>query len=586
MRIAVIKKERCNPKDCGFLCRKVCPQVRAGKETIVMGEDGKPIIHKELCSGCGICPKKCPYDAIYIVHLPEELKEQITHQYGRNGFHLYKFPVPKFNSVIGILGQNGIGKSTALNILSNNFKPNLGNLERQPSDKEIFNFFKGTEALNYFKSLYQGKIKVSYKPQHVDRIPEIFKGKVVELLEKVNEKGELKEVSKKLEINKVLERDIRQLSGGELQRVAIAACILKKANVYFFDEPSSYLDIKQRLKVAKIIRSLVSEENCIFVVEHDLVMLDYMADLVHILYGEPGVYGICSYPYSVREGINSYLLGYLRNENMKFRETQIKFEVKPPAREMERYPLSSWPKIEKSFNGFSLKVDEGQIFYKEIIGCVGPNGIGKTTFAKIIAGELEPDNCKIDIKLKISYKPQYIKPEGNFTVEEVLSKSKEFSSEVFQARIVRPLRIHYLMRKKIKELSGGELQRVAIAKCLSQKADVYLLDEPSAHLDVEQRILVGKAIREMIKASDSSAIIIDHDIFFIDYLSERLLVFSGTPSERGEAKMYEMREGMNAFLKDVGITFRRDEKTRRPRVNKEGSVKDREQKAKGEYYYV
>lgn len=126
-RIAVIEKEKCHPYACGdFLCIRVCPINRTGKECIVKGEDGRAKINTELCTGCGICPKRCPFEAIHIVNLPEALNKDPIHRYGENGFHLYNLPVPIFGKVVGILGVNGIGKSTAIKMLAGVLKPNLG----------------------------------------------------------------------------------------------------------------------------------------------------------------------------------------------------------------------------------------------------------------------------------------------------------------------------------------------------------------------------------------------------------------------------------------------------------------------------
>jgi ATP-binding cassette subfamily E protein 1 len=143
------------------------------------------------------------------------------------------------------------------------------------------------------------------------------------------------------------------------------------------------------------------------------------------------------------------------------------------------------------------------------------------------------------------------------------------------------------MEQRLTDLSGGERQRVAIAACLSESADVYLLDEPSAHLDVEQRVLATRAIRRHAEHEDATVLVIDHDIYMIDLLSDRLLVFDGEPAQRGHTSQpMEMREGMNTFLADLEITFRRDERTGRPRINKPGSQLDKEQKRDGEYYYA
>ncbi|GAG16465.1 unnamed protein product, partial [marine sediment metagenome] len=254
---------------------------KSGEECIVEGDDNKPKINEELCTGCGICVHRCPYDAISVINLPEELTEKPIHQYGENGFHLYNLPTPIFGKVVGILGKNGIGKSTAIKILASVLEPNLGEIEKEKADYgELIEYFKGTEAQLFFEKVKDKKIKIAYKLQQVDLIPKTQKGKVKELLKKVDEKKQLGKIAKELEIEEILDNDIKKISGGELQRVAIAATVLKKANLYIFDEPTSYLDIKQRLKIAKFIRNLANEKTAVMVVEHDLIILDYMADLV------------------------------------------------------------------------------------------------------------------------------------------------------------------------------------------------------------------------------------------------------------------------------------------------------------------
>ncbi len=211
----------------------------------------------------------------------------------------------------------------------------------------------------------------------------------------------------------------------------------------------------------------------------------------------------------------------------------------------------------------------------EILGILGPNATGKTTFVRMLAVDIEPDNSKIDLKLKVSYKPQYIKPK-----EELVLSLK------LKPDLIERFGIKFLMEKKLNELSGGELQRVAIAACLSKDCEIYLLDEPSAYLDVEERLKFAKYIKKFAAEKEVSVLVVDHDILLIDYISDRLMVFSGESGKRGIAsEPMNLRDGMNKFLREMDITFRRDPETGRPRANKPDSVKDRGQRGRGEYYY-
>ncbi|MCD6145908.1 MAG: ribosome biogenesis/translation initiation ATPase RLI [Methanosarcinales archaeon] len=582
MRIAILDRDRCQPAKCSLECIKYCPRVRAGDETIVM-VGKKPVISEELCIGCGICVHKCPFGAIKIISLPEMLTEP-THRYGTNGFVLFGLPVPQYGKVVGILGPNGIGKTTAIQILSGNLKPNLG---ADADWDTIFKYYAGSVLQDYLKKISQNSIRLSQKPQYIDRIPEMFEGKVSELLTKVDERGELNNLVAELDIGHILQRDVSDLSGGELQRIAIAACAAKDADFYFFDEISPYLDIYQRIRAAILIRKL-AEESAVLVVEHDLALLDLLADVVHIGYGEPGGFGVITHLKGVRQAINQYLRGFLPEENVRIRDGSIDFEVHAPRSVRDIPVLIDFSEFTKKYNGFSLVVAGGELREGEVVGAVGSNGIGKSTFAKLLAGVEEPTTGKISTDIRISYKPQYIKPDSDIRVHDLLrSITRKVDTSYYETGITAPLQLTHLMDRSIYDLSGGELQRVAIAACLSRDADLYILDEPSAHLDVEQRVSACSAIRRFAENKHVTAIVIDHDTYMIDLLSDRLLVFEGVPAVHGEVfGPFDLREGMNRFLRNLEITFRRDAETKRPRINKMGSRLDREQKASGEYYYM
>ncbi len=588
MRIAVLLRDRCQPRKCAYECINFCPRVRTGDDTIVKGEKGKPIISEELCVGCGICVNKCPFEAIKIIGLPEALEEDLVQQFGMNGFRLFRLPIPREGQVVGLLGPNGIGKTTAVNILSGNTIPNMGDYENEPTWERALDSFAGTPLSDHMKKVADGNITTAFKPQYVDNLTKVAEGNVKDLLMKVDDEGRLDEIAELMEITDSLNRDIKTLSGGELQRVAISACLLKTADIYFFDEPSSYLDIYQRLRISHILKDL-SEKAQVIVIEHDLAILDFLADNIHLMYGSPGAYGVMAHPRGVREGINTFLDGYMAEENIRFRDWSIEFTTHPPREEWESGSLLYFERLKKQFPTFNLETLPGTIHRGEVVGILGPNASGKTTFVKMLADEIEPDDGKVDADVKVSYKPQYIKGDYDGQVVDMYytQLGERMEDTFYQTEIEHPLELKRLYSHKVSTLSGGELQRVAVGLCLGREADLYLLDEPSAYLDVNQRMIVAKTIRRVMEKSGKSGLIVDHDIYFSDIISDSIMVFSGEGGKWGLGQgPYDMRDGMNRFLKAVDITFRRDAETKRPRINKKDSKKDREQKSAGEYYYL
>jgi len=599
--IAVVDLDRCQPDRCNYECANFCPPNRTGKECItVRGEDteeGDPDqirISEEICLGetCGICVDKCPFDAIEIINLPSELTEEPTHRYGENAFGLYGLPVPEPGNVTGILGPNGIGKSTAVKALAGEIVPNLGEYGAEPDWEPVLERYRGSELQQFISRLLDDKITIARKPQYVDQIPKQFDGNTRELLERTDERGELDYLIDRLSIRPVMDQSIDSISGGELQRVAIAACLARDADFYFLDEITPYLDVGQRMVAARLIQELAEDDDAdrsMLVVEHDLAILDLLADTLHVAYGEPGAFGVITPPKSVRKGINEYLKGYLTNENMRIRPDAITFEEHAPPETVKGMPLIEYPDLKKSYGEgeFSLAVDSGTIYQGEVLGVVGPNGIGKSTLAKMFAGSIEPDDGSLEFELDISYKPQYIEIDQPMRVDSFLASiTDKFGSSYWNTEVAKPLQLERIMEQQLTDLSGGERQRVAIAACLSDESDLYVLDEPSAHLDVEQRVQATTAIRRYAENHDATVLVIDHDIYMIDLLADRLMVFDGEPAQHGHASpAQEMREGMNDFLADLDITFRRDERTSRPRINKPGSQKDSQQKRSGEYYY-
>jgi ATP-binding cassette subfamily E protein 1 len=304
-----------------------------------------------------------------------------------------------------------------------------------------------------------------------------------------------------------------------------------------------------------------------------------------VFYGQENAYGVVSGVKNTRAGINQYLGGFLKEENTRFRDHEIKFARNVNASASRSKVALTYPKLSKKWDSFSFSAEAGQIRSGEVVGIMGRNAIGKSLFVKLLAGvEKNESGEELEQNVRVSYKPQYVKALPGLTVAQLFAQNK--LDVAFHEEASRKLNVTSLADKELEHLSGGELQRVSIVLALSQPAELYLLDEPSAFLDVEQRLHLAGLLQRLIQNSGRMAMVVDHDLVFLDAISSRVMVFEGQGGVKGHANApADKRAGLNAFLKQMDITLRRDPDTGRPRINKPDSALEREQKEAGEYYY-
>lgn len=585
-RIAILLSDRCHPKECQWECQAYCPPVRMGQECIVEGPSGQPVISETLCIGCGICVHKCPFDAIKILNTPEADEAEIVHRYGYNGFRLYRIPFPPARGITGLLGPNGTGKSTALRILAGREVPNLGRYAEPPDWPQVLEHYRGTALRAHFERVASGALVSVVKPQYVDRLAEL--SRTVE--EHVGHGEAARRALEQVGLAAKSSRKLSELSGGELQLAAIASTVAAEADLYLFDEPSSYLDIVHRLRIARLLRDL-GERKGVLVVEHDLALLDYLADQAHLIYGEPAAFGVVTHPLPMRSAVNTYLTGYLKDENVRFRTEPVRFVSHPPKLAARRDPLVSYAPLVKEWPGFTLATGAGMLAKGETVGVVGPNATGKTTFVRMLAGVEPPTQGEAPPGVTVAYKPQYLKAAQAASLRErgqSLGAEPGFDLKLFERELVPGLHLDEVLDVALTDLSGGELQRAAVALTLARAATLYLLDEPSAYLDADERMAMARLVRRQVERQAVTALLVDHDVYFLDLACDALVVFDHPDRDpargRGDGP-FAMRDGMNRLLESVDVTFRRDAETLRPRINREGSVLDREQKARGEFYY-
>ncbi|MFH1257745.1 MAG: ATP-binding cassette domain-containing protein, partial [Candidatus Micrarchaeota archaeon] len=555
-RIAIVDRNLCNPLKCNLECMRACPSNRLRKECTFLvnkktGEkhidfkyeyskeiksNSVAFIEPSLSQGCNICAKACPFHAINVVNLPEAKKEELVYSYGKNGFQLYKLAIPR-TGIVAIVGENGVGKSTNLKLIA-------GKLAAQK--------FPSKEIKEYFEKLKPDALV--YKPQEISGMGE--KRKVCELLKHVDERKELGKLKEIFDLDRIWERELQQLSGGELQKVVVCAALLREKETYFLDEPFSFLDYVYRIRLINYLLENFQQKK-VLIIDHDISLLSYLCKQSYLMFGEPGAYGIVSQVYGTDRAINMFIEGYIGPENMRFREERIAY--KHYMGETHRKKLMEIPKMEMKRGEFVVKNPSAiQINEGEIVGIAGKNGIGKSTICRRIFEE-HPTTA--------AFKEQILARENDIA-------GKYFEKrDLFSENYLHQMKMRKLEYYNIEKLSGGELQKLEIFRALNQEKALYILDEPTNMLDVSSRILLSKVFRERV-AADRAVLVVDHDLEFLHNTVDRLIVMEGESGKHGEvAGIFDKDEGVRMLMAEFDLSYRRDTDTKRLKLNKKGSKK-------------
>ncbi|XP_013637391.1 PREDICTED: ABC transporter E family member 2-like isoform X2 [Brassica oleracea var. oleracea] len=480
-----------------------------------------------------------------------------THRYGPGSFDIHGLPNLYLGTVVGLLGGKSTGKTTCLKILAGQLKPNLGRFEDPPEWDEIIDHFDTEHIRTYLTRLQTNTLNVALKSQDLT----VYRSSLTVRTSLEESKGtgfdSMEELIEDLDMTSMLDTCVTDLSDAELQRFAIASTIVQMADVYLFDEPTIFLDARQKYQVARVILSVVKPDRYVCITDNDMSVLDLVCD--HILYtGEETTSGevhLDHYPLTLEE-ISEEI-------------------VTPPT---YRYPET----VVKGFGTFSLHVMGGDLRSSEITVVLGNMHTGKTLFLEWLN--------RISVGQDFSHKDQkMIKCENRHdTVATHLYRLIRFSSldRVFQELVLKPLGIVKILDKRIKEVSQSTLQKIAIATCLGQEgARVFLLDEPSIHLDARERVIAAQTIKRFIAYSRKAALVVEQDFMMATYLADRVIVVQGEPGVQSTVNSpVLMSNGVNQYLSDLNITCRTNRFTSLARMNKPRSVEDEEQKTGGHFF--
>lgn len=488
-----------------------------------------------------------------------------------------------YGAKIGVLGLNGSGKSTLLKIMAGvdtdflgesfpakDFK--VGYLEQEPQLDEnktvkenvLSGAGEAVELLAAFNKISEQMCDEDISDDHMNALME-KQGKIQDQIEAKDAWGLDQQIDRAMTALRCPEGDlpVTNLSGGEKRRIALCRLLISDPDILLLDEPTNHLDAES---VAWLENYLHNFPGTVVAITHDRYFLDNVAGWILELDRGEGI------PYKgnysswleqkekrleqekrAEDKRNKTLQNELRwiktglkgrQATNKARLTDYESRLKEPSadklKELQIY-IPPGPRlgdkvikadnISKSYDG-KLLIDDFSFEFPKgaIVGIIGPNGAGKTTLFRMLTGQETPDSGTFEVgdTVKLSYIDQsrHLNPERTVW-EEISDKNdmimlghKEFNSRNYVSRF------NFSggdQQKKIKDLSGGEKNRVYLAKMLKEEANLLLLDEPSNDLDVNTL----RALEEALLNFGGSAIVISHDRWFLDRVCTHIIAYEG-----------------------------------------------------------
>ncbi|WP_199535496.1 energy-dependent translational throttle protein EttA [Rhodohalobacter sp. SW132] len=485
-----------------------------------------------------------------------------------------------YGAKIGVLGLNGSGKSTLLRIIAGEDENYIGDISRQKGT--TFGYLEQEPELDPSKTvrdiveegvqetmdLLKAYEEINEKFSDPDADFDALIAKQSKLQEKIDQIGAWDIDSKLKQAMEALrcppeDASVEHLSGGERRRVALCRLLLKKPDVLLLDEPTNHLDAES---VGWLEQHLARYEGTVIAVTHDRYFLDNVAGWILELDRGEGIPFEGNYTSwleqkkdrlsqeekeeSKRQKTLQQELEWIR-ENPKGRRKKSKARInqyeellsedrKKRREEMEIF-IPAGPRlgdkvieakgVKKGYDDKLLVEDmEFSLPPGGIVGVIGPNGAGKTTLFKMINGEEKPDEGTLEIgdTVELGYVDQKRPLDPSKSIWEEISGGQDFvklgDREVNSRAYVARFNFSGSdQQKKVSEISGGERNRVHLAKMLKEGSNVLLLDEPTNDLDVNTL----RALEEAILDFAGCVVVISHDRWFLDRVATHILAFEG-----------------------------------------------------------